>query len=254
MKSPSRKASHRLAALSILAAAAIVPALRATTSDRDLPLVINVRSEVERPFEGLGKAQLQEHGKVYAITSIEEEKSEWKLLFPVNESDLLLKLRGELKKRGFIETTPQLRPNIAITVNYGRGGLVNPYLNTAPTKYLKSYEMDFATKLQHANEEKLFIRITAWEFPEKFDPTLKPKQLWKTIMLTDSPEDRDMNQFYGKMLAAGSGFFDREMETLEAEIRDDMPEGHVTVGDIKVLKEGEPDLPTGKEPQKAEKK
>jgi len=244
----------RAAVISLFVFGSIAPALADNATPQDPQLVINVRTEVDRPFENWGKSELKEHGKVYAITSIEEEQSEWKLLKPVDENGLLQKLREELAKRGFQETTAQLKPEILITVNYGRGGLINPYLNTAPTKYLKSYDMDFAYKLQNANEEKLFIRITAWEFPQLIPGQQpKPRMLWKTIMLTDSPEDRDLNQFYGKLLAAGSGFFDKEIDSVETEVRDAMPEGTVTVGDIKVLKPGEADLPLSAD-KKAEAK
>lgn len=243
---PSLRRLARTAVRLILACGAIRPALADDATAQDPQLVINVRTEVDLPFDNGGKSKPKEHGKVYAITSIEEEQSEWKLLKPVDENGLLQKLREELTKHGFKETTAKLKPDILITVNYGRGGLINPYLSTAPTKYLKSYDMDWAYKLQNANEEKLFIRITAWEFPHIVagqKPT--PRMLWKTIMLTDSPEDRDLNQFYAKLLAAGAGFFDREMESLEAEIHDDLPEGTVTIGELKVLKPGDPDVSPG---------
>ena len=59
--------------------------------------------------------------------------------------------------------------------------------------------------------------------------------LWKTTMVTDDPKHRDLNQFVDKLLAAGSNFFDQEIEKDEAFVRTDLPEGYVNIGDAKVM-------------------
>ncbi len=247
-------------------APAAKPAAKTVKRSDELPLLIQVRSEVDRPFEGWRKAKLKEHGKLYAIIAISEAPSDLKLVQPVDEDNLLRILRVELTKRGFVEITPKQQPEIVLTVTYGRGLLRNPYQDDSmvndssdppvvtitgafPTQLIRQKEKDFEEKLQNANFEKLFIRVTAWKFPEKVpgvDPgkKIKPYQLWKTIIITDDPTNRDLNQFLEKMLAAGANFFDREIEKEEAEIVDTLPEGKVTVGDIKVLEDGAPDIKT----------
>ncbi|MCB1105436.1 MAG: hypothetical protein H7A44_12145 [Opitutaceae bacterium] len=230
------------------------------TSGDDVPLIIQVRSAVDQPFEGWGKAEIKEHGKIYALVSIEEMPGEEKLVKPVNEAEFLKALHGELARQGFKRTSAKLKPDIAITVNYGRGYQPNPYQDdmsfhaagdppiyslagVVPTQLMRRYEPRFEEKMQNATFEKLYIHIMAWEYPQEPRPAkFKPKLLWKTTVLTDSPEDRDFNQFIPKMLAAAGGYFDRKTEKEEAEIRDDMPEGRVILRDMKVLKDDQADL------------
>jgi hypothetical protein len=239
--------------------AMVAPSAHAVANE-DVPLIIQVRSAVDQPFEGLGKADIVEHGKVYALVSIEEMPGEEKLVKPVNEAELLEALHGELAKQGFTRTAAGQKPDIAITVNYGRGWLPNPYMDdmsfyaagdppiyslagVVPTQLMRRYEPRFEEKLQNANFEKLYIHIMAWDYPkEPPPPKYKPKLLWKTTVLTDSPEDRDLNRFFPKMLAAAGGYFDRKTAKEEAEIFDDMPVGRVILRDMKVLKDGDKDL------------
>ena len=239
----------------ILAGAFFAPAI-ASTYGEDLPLSIAVRSEIDRPFEGWGRAAVKEHGKAYLIASINEGRSEQPLVMPVDESALLDILRGELTKRGFQEVT-DTKPEIILTVLYGRGYLRNPYLDGAhiddsgdpPTvsismanvKYLqKRQEYGYLERLQEANHEKLFIRVTAWSNPADVTPKksggkVKPKELWHTTMITDDPGHRDLNQFMKKLLAAGSSFFDREMDDDEEFITTDLPEGFIEYGDTIIM-------------------
>ncbi len=233
----------------------------AVASSEDMPLSIAVRSEIDRPFEGWGKADIKEHGKHYMIAAIAEGKSQQKLVMPVDESALLELLRKELDKRGFKEVTTE-KPEVILTIMYGRGFLRNPYLDGAildetggsmgmgaPTvnitmanvDYLvKRKEYGFEEKMQNANQEKLFIRITAWANPADLTPKkpgrkVKPKMLWHTTMITDDPGHRDLNQFMKKLLAAGANFFDREMEDDEEFIKTDLPEGFIHYGDAIIL-------------------
>ncbi len=226
----------------------------------DMPLNIAVRSKIDRPFEGWGKAAIKEHGKAYMLASISEARSQLKLVMPVDEAALLDLLRKELAKRDFREVTTE-KPEIILTVIYGRGYLKNPYLDGAhiddsgisgmgaPTvnismanvKYLqKRQEYGYLERLQEANHEKLFIRVTAWANPADLTPKksggkIKPKELWQTTMITDDPGHRDLNQFMKKMLAAGSNFFDREMDDDEEFIKTDLPEGFIYYGEATVV-------------------
>lgn len=239
----------------------LLPTGHATTSGEDIPLTIAVRSMVDRPFQGFRKAPLKEHGKLYHIGYIQETLQDVKLVRPVDEGMLRHHLGVELAKRGFREITGEESPDIILTVHYGRGLLHNPYLDdtivnentnpptvtiigSIPTQLMRQKEHNFEMKLQNANFEKLFIRITAWANPAKQDPPkpgkkFKPKALWKTTIVIDDPAGRDLNHFMEKMLAAGAKYFDREIEEEEALIRTDLPEGHVKLGDAKVVNDDE---------------
>ncbi len=64
-----------------------------------------------------------------------------------------------------------------------------------------------------AEGEKVFISVTAWEFPG-FAAKGKPKMLWRTTMVVDDPA-MDLNEIGGKMLALGAPYFDREISEKE---------------------------------------
>lgn len=235
--------------------------LRATTSAGNLPLDIGVRSTIDRPFKGWGKEAVKEHGKVYALASVSEARSEQQLVLPLDEKILMDALHRELAKRGYRETTAAEPSEIILTILYGRGYLKNPFLGGAmvngfsdppvatilganPEQLVRQKEFDYERKLQGANFEKLFIRVTAWANPDNL-PEPKPGKrkknriLWETTMVTDDPIHRDLNQFVSKLLAAGSEFFDREMDDVETEVRTDLPEGFVEYGDATVVEDGD---------------
>ena len=91
--------------------------------------------------------------------------------------------------------------------------------------------------LQKANFEKLFIRVTAWVYIEPGTKTPKgkkpkPRELWKTDMIVDDPAHRDLNLFIQEMFAAGSRYFDQEIEKEEVTVSTDLPEGRVTLGPL----------------------
>ncbi|MCX6945515.1 MAG: hypothetical protein NT173_12300 [Opitutales bacterium] len=91
---------------------------------------INVRAVVDRPFKGFGVEPLHEHGKSYAIVSIKQiDNPTNRLARPVNEFALLKNLRHVLATHGFREAPANTRPEIILTVLYGRGWLRNPYLD-----------------------------------------------------------------------------------------------------------------------------
>ncbi len=97
----------------------------------------------------------------------------------------------------------------------------------------------YEAKLQKAAFEKLFIRITAWEYP---DPTAakkpKPKMLWKTVIVVDDPDHRDLNQVAQAMLEAGGKYFDKLHRGPEVEVRASLPSGKVIVGPTEVREPG----------------
>lgn len=240
---------------------AFMPLTWAVTSDEDLPLDIQVRSEIDRPFKGWGREEAKDHGKVYLLASVTEGKSEQALVMPLDEKLLIKHLREQLAKRGYREYTPEEPPELVLTVLYGRGYLKNPYLKDAmynemfdppvstilagnPKQLMRQKEYGYEEKLQTANFEKLFIQVNAWAHPDtqpepKKGKKKKPKLLWKTTMITDDPMHRDLNQFVEKLLSAGSSYFDQEMEDDEAFIRTDLPEGFIEYGDTVIMNDDE---------------
>jgi len=89
--------------------------------------------------------------------------------------------------------------------------------------------------LQKASFEKLFIRITAWEYPRK--SSKKPHMLWKTIVAVDDPANRDLNVVAATMLHAGAPYFDKLPRRREVLVNTNIPDTKVDVGPLKV---GEP--------------
>lgn len=73
----------------------------AITSDEDLPLDIQVRSKIDRPFKGWGKEEAKDHGKIYLLASVSEEVLARELVMTLDESLLIKHLRAELAKRGY---------------------------------------------------------------------------------------------------------------------------------------------------------
>jgi hypothetical protein len=95
----------------------------------------------------------------------------------------------------------------------------------------------YEAKLQKAAFEKLFIRITAWEYPAPLAPgqkKSKPKMLWKTVIVVDDPDHRDLNQVAQAMLEAAGPWFDKLHRGPEVEVRKPLPTGKVTVGPTEV--------------------
>jgi hypothetical protein len=218
---------------------------------------IGVRSAVDQRWNGVHKGGPIEHGKVYLIASLKLAPSAEKLVQPVDEAGLLAQFRQVLNSRGFREGVADEAPDIVLTLLYGRGHLRNPYLanidgdissgSLAPTAgesllaasvnprlYEKRQWGHYEHKLMVAQREKLFIRVTAWKFPG--DRQEKPAELWKTTMVVDEPDARDLNELYPKMLATGAHFFDRHLKEEEVTI-DPAKTGRVKLGPLNILEE-----------------
>lgn len=239
--------SARWRALALLLFVALFGGLRA--GEPAPALNIDVRSEVDQRWHGVHKDGAIEHGKIYALAAINEVPSAEKLVKPVRKARLVELLRAELAARGFTEITAGQRPDVVLTVLYGRGWLRNPYLKGAmldevsdsvptstillPDQALRQREFGFESKVQDAQQEKLFIRVTAWKYPET--PQEKPADLWKTTMVVDDPANRDMNLVLREMLAAGGAYFDRQIDAEEIRINSGTPEGRVILGPMKII-------------------
>ena len=203
------------------------------------------------------------HSKIYGILSVQEVKAAEKLVKPVDENMVMQLLSQELNANGFKLYAPGTKPEIILTVSYGRGELHNPYIRdqgetplgavslppppdggstnandsgaTAQTitggfaqQLMDEKTPGWEAKLQKAAYEKLYIRVTAWSYPT--EPKTKPRMLWKTVMVVDDPDHRDLNAVAAKMLEAGAPYFDKEVMEPEVEVHKPLPEGHVNVG------------------------
>lgn len=187
----------------------IVPAARAQSEQMDIGVRATV---VDKPAKSAGKpdlAEAGEYGKVYAILTVQMISSELKLVKPVDAHVLMGQVQHELDTHGFRPVVRGLKPDILITVQYGRAWLRNPYLGDAqthqtqadgaPTNTItlatktspRSTTAGFKSKTQKAEYEKLCIKLTAWQYTT--EPKAKAKQLWSTTMIVDDPDHRDLN-------------------------------------------------------------
>ena len=223
------------------------------------PLEIEIRASVDDIWNGIQKSPPKEHGKRYLIASVTESPSDEKLSSPVDKNAFSQQLRGALETRGYTEIQPGQYPDIVLTILYGRGFLNNPYatvaaagvaLQSGSVVVLKSgrnsNSLRFEEKLQSAQNEKLFITVRAWKYPEQ--KSEKPKLLWHTTMIVGDPKE-DLNRMGKAMLNAGVGYFDRMPEN-EAIIVSDH-DTHVVLKPLQIL---ETDVAGGTPPENREKK
>ena len=230
-------------------------------------LEIGVRSSVR---ENLAPAA---PGKLYAVISVQMISSDSQGLPPVDEYRLLQHVSRELDRHGFHPVARGQDPEILITVHYGNAWLRNPYLDdtrdaqvvigtssvtglesTANQNIMGSTQQlmneripGFTAKVQKASLPKLFIRVTAWDYP--YNPKSRARMRWKTTAVVDDPDHHDLNAIASRMLAAGAPYFGRETPEKEIAVSAPPPEGQVKVGTPEVIepaapKPGPPPPPT----------
>jgi hypothetical protein len=225
-----------------------------TPTDEGVPLSIDVRSKIDPKWEGFRKLATVPHGKLYLLASVKEVTVLDKLVQPVNRGALAAQLRRELSTHGFREITAGELPEIVLTVTFGRGYLHNPHLEDAtedvspegqPRVTINSAKQamrqrmpGFEAKMQKAQQEKLYIAVTAWQYPAAKDQ--KPNLLWRTVMVTDNPDGRDLNLAMPALLAAGAGYFDRNVPDDEVTVHATMPTGTIRLGPLNVIEEARP--------------
>ena len=193
------------------------------------------------------------HSKVYGVLAVAEVKQEQKLVRPVDANAMLAILTRELSANGFKQCAKGSKPDILLTVSYGRGYVRNPYdrdlgavqkgVGGIPemtvvgdgAQLFDEMQAGYMAKQQKAQYEKLFIRVTAWAYPT--NPTDKSKMLWKTIIVADDPDNRDLNSLAEAMLKAGAPLFDKEVADKEIDLYKPLPIGHVDVGSPEVVPE-----------------
>lgn len=224
------------------------------------PFDLQVRSEVKD--KSFGKSDMKDapvHGTVYEILAAEQNKSEGSLVRPVDATWLTGLAVQELNSHGYTRAARGGKPDILITILYGRGFLKNPF-NDASTfatpgggngsdapsyaitgvsnQLFRESGNGFVAKQQRAEQEKLFIRLTAWRYPT--ERNAKRKELWNTTMVMSDPDHADLNRIAPQMFAAGGNFLDHDMTQEEVELNKPLQQSHVTVGAPEVV---DPDKP-----------
>jgi hypothetical protein len=215
------------------------------------PYRINLSSTVERAYTRFSKEPYHEHGKRYVIISL----TPWgvRRKRPVNQQMLLAELRRALALHGFHEPEAGGKPDIVLTVLYGRGLLVNPFTKdsieidpygaSGPSYWVSEWEARTMAmpggygKIIAAGAPKLFIAISAWQYPTS--ATEKPKLVWRTIVNTDDP-DEDLSLQSEKLLLAAAQFFDHPIDEPEITISSNLPEGWVKIGTPTVIVPNQP--------------
>ena len=255
-------------AAAIVAVAALA-AIPASAQQDGGELDVGVRTQLDRNkvlADGRRAHELHaavEHGKIYGLLLMQPVNSREPLVKPVDKEVILRELTRQLEAHGYHHVEPNHKPEILLTVIYGRSWLPNPYLtdnidvdNMGPEEkpFVQDSENPFAPKgfvinnpnlaanlsipsvsikATKAAYEKLFILVRAWRYPA--NPKDKPEVLWVTTMLVDDPDHRDLNVLAAKMLEAGAPYFDREIKGEEVDVYKPLPEGHVKLGTPEVV-------------------
>jgi hypothetical protein len=254
---PFRRRGLRRRVLLAAGCLGLITAARAQDAD------IGVRSKVmDKDLQWSHKSGSLEdggHSKTFAIVAIDEVKNAEPLVKPVNQDNILVQLYEQLLANGFKKYAKGTKPDILLAVSYGRGDMKNPYerdtgetpgdmmgaaagLQGVPTltitggfaqQLVDEKTPGYESKLQKASFEKLFIRVTAFAYPT--DPKAKPKMLWKTVIVADDPDHRDLNAIAAEMLRAGAPYFDKDIKKPEIEFPAGVPLGKVNVGTPEVV-------------------
>ena len=270
-----------LALLTLLATCVTFSSLQAQQYGEEVN--VGVRSHLDRQkkvWDGTHMHRMEnppEHGKVYAILMIQPTKSKYPLVKPVNATVIRDELMKQLDAHGYHHVAPGQKPEILISVIYGRSWLPNPYYSdkidvdnmgpeqeptlgdpsnpkenpsapqgiaiTDPKIAARVSLPSVKYKVTNAGFEKLFIIVRAFKYPPPTDPKKKPEVLWVSTMFVDDPEHRDLNAIAQQMLEAGAPFFDQEIKDDEAFVMKALPEGRVKVGAPQVV---EPAKSSGK--------
>jgi hypothetical protein len=194
------------------------------------------------------KKDPEPHGRVYYLLSLGSNEPEVALKRPVDEKALAAQLHQALKAQGFRQMSADEKPDILLTVLYGRGYLKNPYMpngadeisSSIPIVNITTAEDVFARqqigyeeKLQNAQAEKLFIAVRALKYPES--KAEKPKRLWQTMMIMDGPDRHDLNEAAQDMFLVGAQHFDRVLPNGGILVSTDDPKGRVILAPIRVM-------------------
>ena len=237
----------------------LAPAIRAQ-QDSGMAIDIAVRSGIDdaekkkRDHDPAYAEDLARHARLFLLASVKPAPSVEKLVNPVNAIALARELKRQLIAQGFQPARTDQKPEIIITVEYGRGWLSNPYSNSDQDKTITNlsdsdslvtwHKLSFSRleeRRQWADQEKLIIQVRAWKYPPPTGPKKKLTMLWMTTMHVDDPDHRDLGVLYPKLLAAGAPYFDRHIEReQEVVTTTEIPEGRVKVGPAEVIEDKKP--------------
>ena len=243
--------------LPLLAAILLLSPL-ARSQENTTNLDIGVRSGIDldehhrRKADAVYAKDISRHASIYLLASVMPHPSIGSLIREVNALAIAKELNRQLEAHGFRQVEPGQKPQVVITVEYGRGWLPNPYSDDDAGKVHNNLtnsdkfhpwpiseifpSLSNEMNRQKADEEKLIIQVRAYRYTP--DPKEDPQLLWMTTMNVDDPDHRDLNEIYQKMLAAGAPHFDQPIDhDHEVIVVDQVPEGHVKVGPVEVIKD-----------------
>jgi hypothetical protein len=126
--------------------------------------------------------------RLFFLAHVSEEKTGENLVRPVDAIALAKDVTQQLEAQGFHAVLPE-KPDIVITVKYGRGFLSNPYTSTDTDKQYTTLSDSGGMQVWTTHEkfvglneraarmkyEKLIIQVRAWEYPPPKDPKKKEK-------------------------------------------------------------------------------
>lgn len=126
MKLPLNLPGFFHAAARGLSLMALIAVIAAHLTAQVPELEVGVRSKVVD--RGPGREPGGRHGKVYGLLSVEIIKQKEKLVRPVDAYALWAQVQQELHNQGFVEAQKGQKPDILISVLYGRSWLENPWM------------------------------------------------------------------------------------------------------------------------------
>ena len=245
----------KITLLRALLAAGLLAPIAARAQPSPPGMVIGVRSGVdsadkEKRDRDPAYASDPKRARLFILAHVQEEKSELKLVRPMDAIALAKEVTAQLVAQGFHPVQPGQKPDIVVTVKYGRGYLPNPYTdsdgdkqrtNLSNTDLLSiwpshDHYVGLEQRRQQAAQESLVIQVRAWKYPPPKDPKKKEELLWMTTIHADDPDHRDLNEIAEKMLAIGAPYFDHHLPREgEVMVNTTLPEGHVNVGAPEVV-------------------
>ncbi len=238
------------------ALALLSPCARAQQNTTNLD--IGVRSGIDigenhkRKADYVYAQDISRHASIYLLAAVSPHPSIGPLIREVNALSIAKELNQQLEAHGFRQVEAGQKPQVVITVEYGRGWLPNPYSDDDVGKVHNNLtnsdrfhpwpiseifpSLSNEMKRQKADQEMLIIQVRAFRYTP--DPNEDPKLLWMTTMAVDDPDHRNLNEIYKKLLAAGAPHFDQPIDhDHELVVKDKVPEGHVKVGPLEVVRD-----------------
>ena len=229
-------------------------ALSARAQDEGDTMAVTVRSGIDsaektKREQDPAYAMDLNRARLFFLAHVQEEKGFRPLVKPVDAKALAAEVTRQLEAEGFHAVGPNQKPQIVVTVKYGRGFLPNPYTDSdndkQRTNLSNSDSLDvwpmhdsyvgLEEKRQRARHEKLIIQVRAWKYPPPADPKKKEELLWMTTVFVSDPNHTDLNEFSHKMLTVAAPYFDHHIAR-EHEVVTVLPRHeHVNVGPPEVV-------------------